>query len=159
MIPGLGRSPGEGKGYPPQYSGLENSMDRIVHGVAKSRTRLSDCHFPDTTFHWSSSLLSAYFLSACSDSQAWEALYSLYSSLSASPPHSLGFPGGAGGKESPRQCRQYKRPELDPWVRKISWQRALKPTPIFLPGILRTEEPSRLQRVGGHKELNTTEVT
>ena len=35
-IPGLGRSPGEGKGYPHQYSGLENSMDCIVHGVAKS---------------------------------------------------------------------------------------------------------------------------
>ena len=33
---GLGRSPGEGKGYPLQYSGLENSMDCIVHGVAKS---------------------------------------------------------------------------------------------------------------------------
>ena len=37
-IPGLGRSPGEGKGYPLQYSGLENSMDCIVHGVAKSQT-------------------------------------------------------------------------------------------------------------------------
>ena len=35
-IPGLGRSPGEGKGYPLQSSGLENSMDCIVHGVAKS---------------------------------------------------------------------------------------------------------------------------
>ena len=36
-IPGLGRSPGEGKDYLLQYSGLENSMDLIVHGVAKSR--------------------------------------------------------------------------------------------------------------------------
>ena len=44
-IPGLGRSPGEGKGYPLQYSGLEISMDRIVQGVAKSWTRLSDFHF------------------------------------------------------------------------------------------------------------------
>ena len=44
-IPGLGRSPGEGKGYSLQYSGLENSMDRIVHGITKSRTRLSDYHF------------------------------------------------------------------------------------------------------------------
>ena len=34
-IPGLGRFPGEGKGYPLQYSGLENSMDCIVHGVAE----------------------------------------------------------------------------------------------------------------------------
>ena len=44
--PGLGRSPGEGKGYPLQSSGLENSMDCIVNGVAKSRTRLRDFHFP-----------------------------------------------------------------------------------------------------------------
>ena len=44
-IPGLGRSPGEGKGYPLQYSGLESSTDCIVHGVAKSWTRLSDFHY------------------------------------------------------------------------------------------------------------------
>ena len=44
-IPGLGRSPGEGKGYTLQYSGLENSMDCIVHGVEKSRTQLSEFHF------------------------------------------------------------------------------------------------------------------
>ena len=44
-IPGMGRSPGEGKGYPLQYSGLENSIDCIVHGVAKSWTQLSDFHF------------------------------------------------------------------------------------------------------------------
>ena len=43
-IPGLGRSPREGKGYPLQYSGLENSMDCIVHGIAKSWTRLSNFH-------------------------------------------------------------------------------------------------------------------
>ena len=43
--PGLGRSPGEGKGYPLQYSGLENSMDCIVNGVAKSQTRLRDFDF------------------------------------------------------------------------------------------------------------------
>ena len=44
-IPGLGRSPGEGKGYPLQYSGLENPMDCIGPGVTKSRTRLSDFKF------------------------------------------------------------------------------------------------------------------
>ena len=42
--PGLGRSPGEGKGYPLQYSDLENSMDFIVHGVAKTQTGLSNFH-------------------------------------------------------------------------------------------------------------------
>ena len=38
LIPGLGRAPGEGKGYPLQYPGLENSMDCIVRGVTKNRT-------------------------------------------------------------------------------------------------------------------------
>ena len=41
----LGRSTGEGKGYPLQYSGLENSMYCIVYGVIKSQTRLNDFHF------------------------------------------------------------------------------------------------------------------
>ena len=44
-IPGLGRSPGEGKGHPLQYSGLENSMNCLVHGVMNSQTQLSDIHF------------------------------------------------------------------------------------------------------------------
>ena len=47
-IPGLARSPGEGNGYPLQYSGLENSMDCIVRGVTR-RIQLSDFHF-----HWAS---------------------------------------------------------------------------------------------------------
>ena len=42
----LGRCPGEGKGYPLQYSGLVNPMDCIVHGVTKSQTRLSNFHAP-----------------------------------------------------------------------------------------------------------------
>ena len=50
LIPGSGRFPGEGNGTPLQYSCLENPMDRgawwvTVHGVAKSRTRLSDFTF------------------------------------------------------------------------------------------------------------------
>ena len=47
-IPGLGRSPGEEKGDPLQYSGLENSMDCIAHRVTKSRTRLSEFHLDST---------------------------------------------------------------------------------------------------------------
>ena len=38
LTPGSGRSPAEGTGYPLQYSGLENSMDCIAHGVAKTQT-------------------------------------------------------------------------------------------------------------------------
>ena len=57
--PGFGRSPGEGKGCPFQYSCLQNSMDHIVYGVAKSQTRLKDfsLHFqeisPESRLDWS----------------------------------------------------------------------------------------------------------
>ena len=51
LIPGLGRSPGEWKGYPLQYSGLVNSTDWRVHGASKSRTRLSDFHFTTSVSH------------------------------------------------------------------------------------------------------------
>ena len=59
-IPGLGRSPGEGNGNPLQYSCLENPTDggawwAIVHGVAKSRTRLSDftsLHYMPKCWDW-----------------------------------------------------------------------------------------------------------
>ena len=44
VIPGVGRSPGEAKGYPLQYPGLENRMDSTVHRVAKSGTRLRHFH-------------------------------------------------------------------------------------------------------------------
>ena len=53
LIPGSGRSTGEGMGYPLQCSVLENSMDCIVCGVTKSQTRLSDFHFQhDQNSHW-----------------------------------------------------------------------------------------------------------
>ena len=50
LIPGLERSPGRGKGYPLQYSGLENFMDYVVHGVTKSQTGLSNFHFHCVSF-------------------------------------------------------------------------------------------------------------
>ena len=51
-IPGLGRSPGEGKGYPFQYSGLifQYSMDCIVHGVTKNQTQLSGFHLLESMY-------------------------------------------------------------------------------------------------------------
>jgi len=45
LISGLGRSPGEGKGYSLQYSCLDNSMDCIANGVAKSQRQLRNFHF------------------------------------------------------------------------------------------------------------------
>ena len=59
LIPGLGRSPGEGSGNPLQYSCLGNTMDRgawwrTVHGVTKSWTRLSEFHFSSSLFFFQS---------------------------------------------------------------------------------------------------------
>ena len=51
LIPGLGRSLGEGKRYPLQCSGLENSMDCIDHGVTKSQTWLNNLHFSDIQWY------------------------------------------------------------------------------------------------------------
>ena len=52
LIPGLGRSPGEGKGCPLQYFGLENTMECIVHRVTKKRTQLIDFHFHFQSNPW-----------------------------------------------------------------------------------------------------------
>ena len=61
-IPGLGRSPGEGKGYQLQYSGLENSMDCTVHGVSNSWTQLSDLHFTSSIIDYNLSSTTICFL-------------------------------------------------------------------------------------------------
>ena len=47
-----------------------------------------------------------------------------------------GFPGGASGKEPACQCKRHERCGFSPWVRKIPWQRAWQPIPVFLPGEL-----------------------
>ena len=62
LIPGSRRSPWEGKGYPLQYSGLENTMDCRVHGVAKSRTRLREFHF---LFSYNTIFWKIHFLKTC----------------------------------------------------------------------------------------------
>ena len=66
-IPGSGRSPGEGVGYPLQYSGLENSMDCIVDGVTKSQTQLSDFHYLHISKYVSSKSCFAYHGALCPD--------------------------------------------------------------------------------------------
>ena len=61
-IPRLGRSPGERKCYPLQYSCLDNSMDSIVHGVTKSWTQLSAFHFLLTINSLQSQVMSTYYV-------------------------------------------------------------------------------------------------
>jgi len=72
LIPGLGRSPGEGKGYPLQYSGLENSMECIIHRVAKSFCansqkvfgHMSQSYWTQQMVSWKGYFLRMDFLSA-----------------------------------------------------------------------------------------------
>ena len=66
LIPELGRSPGEGNGYPLQYSGLENSMDGIVHRVANSQTQLKRLSTVSRTVSDTQHILSKYVRTRCS---------------------------------------------------------------------------------------------
>ena len=84
--PGLGRSPGEGKGYPLQYSSLQNSIDCIVHGVAKSWTRLNDFHFHLEKFRDSK----VYCVVVESLSLVW--LFVTAWTIAHQAPLSMGFP-------------------------------------------------------------------
>ena len=63
-----------------------------------------------------------------------------------------GFPGGANGKEPTCQCRRHKRHRFDPWVRKIPWRRAWKPTLAFLPGESLGQRSLASYSPWGHKE-------
>ena len=66
---------------------------------------------------------------------------------------------GTSGKEPAYQCRRWKTPGFNPWVKKIPWRTARQPTPVFLPG----KSHGQRSRVGcspvGCKESDTTEVT
>ena len=71
----------------------------------------------------------------------------------------LGFPGGANGKESTCQCRKHKRCRFDPWVGRIPWRRAWQSTPVSPPGKSHGQRSLVSSSPQGHKELDTTEAT
>ena len=93
LIPGLGRSPGEGKGYPLQYSDLENSKDCVVHEVTKGRTQLSSFHFHKNMYmDFQDTLLSDN--SSCRNEGAcchwwWRPVLHKHASAHMHTPHSL----------------------------------------------------------------------
>ena len=72
---------------------------------------------------------------------------------------SMGFQGGASGKEPACQCGRHKGHGFNPWLGKIPWRRAWQPNPVFLPG----ESHGQGRLVGyspwGHKESDMTEAT
>ena len=127
MIPGSGRSPGEGKGYPFQYSGLENSMDCIVQGVVKSWTQLSDFHFHTYivtyslslslshthTHRWASTWLSGKE-SACNAGDA---------RVAGLIPGSGRSPGGGNGNPLRCSCLETPWAEEPGWIQSVGSHR------------------------------------
>ena len=98
LIPGLGRSPGEGKCCPLQHSGLENSMGCIDHGVAKSPTWLSDSLLLCSVSTSSPALHPlSHFLSSTALTSSWYCS-SVYLPIGL-PPSPLGWELHAGGQE------------------------------------------------------------
>ena len=81
------------------------------------------------------------------------------STLFMFPLLSLGFPGGAGGKEPACQGRKHKSPSFDPWVRKIPWRGEWRPTPVFLSGESHGQRSLSGYSPWGYRESDTTEVT
>ena len=130
-IPGLGRSPGEGKGYSLQYSGPENSMDCVVYGVAKSWTRLSNFH----------SLGLKTKSNKMTETETTKQLQK----------------DGSDGQESACQWRRCRRRGFGPWVGKIPWRRAWQPTPVFLPGEYHRQRSLAGYNPQDHKESDMTE--
>ena len=73
--------------------------------------------------------------------------------------NSVGFPGGANGKEPTCPCRRFKRCGFDSRVGKIPWRRAWQPTPVFLPGESNGQRSLEGYSLWGHKKSDMTEVT
>jgi len=70
----------------------------------------------------------------------------------------MGFPDSICGKEPACQCRRCKRCRLDPWVGKVPWRRAWKPTPVFLLGDAHGERSLVGYSPQDHKESDMTEA-
>ena len=150
LIPGLGRSPGEGTGYPLQYSGLENSMDRgawqvTVHGVPKRWTWLSDFHYL-----WSA-ILCSWLLGLSSVPRLMRT-----SSLRRGHwhPTPVLLPGGSRGQRSLVGCRPWGCRELDmtEWLHFHALEKEMATRSSVLawriPG---TGEPGGLPSMGSHR--------
>ena len=166
-----GRQHEEGNGHSLQYSCLENTMDRgawwaAVHGVAKSRTRLSDFTFT-FPFHALEREMATH-----SSVLAWRipgmaepsGLLSMGShrvghnwsdlAAAAAAGRQQGFPGDSDGK---RICLQRRKPEFSPWVGEILWRKEQLPTPVFLPRKFHGQRSLAGCSTWGRKKLDMTE--
>ena len=135
LIPGLGRSTGEGNGYPlpvflpGEFQGQSSSL--AVYSLWGNKE-------PDMTEQLITII--AYLVVITNSAKGREIYISPW------------CPRWHSGKESPCQCRKHRRLGFNPWVRKIPWRRKWQPTPIFLAWkISWTEEPGGLQSMGSQR--------
>ena len=143
--PGSGRSPGEGNGNPLQYSCLENPMDRgawwaAVHGVSKSRIRLSDFTFIFTFFQ------NHTILEANIGNEHFAIHLSYVYNLSL---QDKGFPGGPVGKGS--ACNAVVAAGSIPGLGRSLEEGMAIHSNIIAWRILWTEEPGGLQSIGSQR--------
>ena len=135
-IPELGISPGEGNGYPLQYSCLENSMDRgvwlaTVQWVTESWTWLSDLTHTFVFFSFSINYIYIYIYEFLHE----KAFYFKYSTVYLSIPNSQWTsPVGSVVKESTCPSGDVGERWFNPWFRKMLWRRKWRPCPVFSPG-------------------------
>ena len=155
-IPGSGRSPGEGNGNPLQYSCLENPMDggawrAAVHGVAKSRTQLSDF----TSLHFNECLVTQLSFSGEKKLFLVVILFLVqlpflvkisFTTVDSPPTHT----------QMGNFIFTSRRSRLDPWVRKIPWRRKWQPTAVFLLGESHGQSSLEGYSSWGRKELDST---
>ena len=119
-------------------------MDYIVHGVTKSRMRLSDFHFTALLGFPVAQLVKNRPAREGTLVQSWVRKFPWRNDRLPTLVF-LGFPSGSDGKKNPPAMQET-------WVGKIPWRRAWQPIPVFLPGeLLWTEEPGELQSMGSQR--------
>ena len=132
-VSGLGRSPGDGNGYPLQYSSLENSMDCVIHWVTQSQTRLSD--------H-----------SGAGNAREPGSVPELGRSAGEGIGYPLQYSWASLVAHLVKNLPAMQETWFSPWVGKIPWRREWLSAPRLWPG-----EFHRLYSPWGHKESDTTE--
>ena len=115
------------EGGPKDSSHHRSFNDRQLHCTRSERLSLAATQEPS-----SNSFSSEKW--SWNSTQLYSKCFLRISSKIITSVQSVGFPGGASGKEPASQNRRHNRHEFNPWVRKIPWRRTWQPTPVFLPG-------------------------
>ena len=149
LIPGLGRSPGEGIGYSLQYSWASLLAQLVKNPLEMRETWVWCLGWEDPLEKWKATLSSILDWKIPHGVTKSQTLWATFTSFTS---HLWGFSGSSEGKES--TCNVG---DLDPWVGKIFWKRRWLPTPVFLLGDFHGQRSLVGYSPWGCKEWDTTE--